>query len=492
MPPATQAITAANRTVAAPLHRGEKGSSGAAADADEFLAALDAAGAGNPIPTPSPGSASTANGGASRNGPDRRATAPADAAVAGASESAADTAGSAGEAAPASIAAAAARTTSIASVSAGGDGGRQSPRITPAQIATAASLWALPVLASAAVTAAPMTTDGNPAGNSRSPDTAAAPAATGQSPVNGRGGSVSGDGLAASTPQPGAAGSGLTVPASLVTASADARGAFADAGAAPSAASLTLAPNDVDAAAAAAAIPGGATPSGDSALSVSPPSLAGQPPATLSAVAGVAAPSVLSAAAFDSSDRPPTRGGADDGGGGAAFGGPAAAPSVAAAAAASVSIASPDASGSAAAAATATAPDGGSSGILDQVAARLTGMLAAGRLEVVLRLYPPDLGELSVRMQVDGRDVTAWFETPLPQVQQALSQGMEQLQAGLANAGFSLNDAWVGGDAWKPRSGAGNSSPPPRSGAAADGQVPSLSAGAELSPVRTLGVSLYV
>jgi flagellar hook-length control protein FliK len=92
--------------------------------------------------------------------------------------------------------------------------------------------------------------------------------------------------------------------------------------------------------------------------------------------------------------------------------------------------------------------------IVDQVANRLAGVLAAGRLEVVLRLHPPELGELNVRMQVDGRDVTAWFESPLPPVQQALTQGMEQLRAGLANAGFNLNDAWVGGDAWRPRGGA--------------------------------------
>jgi flagellar hook-length control protein FliK len=134
-------------------------------------------------------------------------------------------------------------------------------------------------------------------------------------------------------------------------------------------------------------------------------------------------------------------------------------------------------------------PDNGTTEVINQITSQLAGSLGAGKLDVVLRLHPPELGELNVRMQVDGRAVTAWFQSPAPQVQQALSQGMEQLQAGLANAGFSLTDAWIGGDAWRSRGGATASRPPRPLG---DDEAAPATTNSAAAQGPAIGVSLYV
>ena len=74
-------------------------------------------------------------------------------------------------------------------------------------------------------------------------------------------------------------------------------------------------------------------------------------------------------------------------------------------------------------------------------------MVSNGSREMVLRLHPPELGDLTVRIAVSGRDVSAWFASPQPQVQSAISAAIGQLQTNLGNAGYNLNGAWVGGDA---------------------------------------------
>ncbi|HTW53845.1 MAG TPA: flagellar hook-length control protein FliK [Stellaceae bacterium] len=93
-------------------------------------------------------------------------------------------------------------------------------------------------------------------------------------------------------------------------------------------------------------------------------------------------------------------------------------------------------------------PDtGGSGAIADQVAGQLARMVSNGTQEMVMRLHPPELGDLTVRVAVSGRDVSAWFVSPQPQVQHAISAALGQLQANLGNAGYNLNGAWVGGEA---------------------------------------------
>jgi flagellar hook-length control protein FliK len=66
---------------------------------------------------------------------------------------------------------------------------------------------------------------------------------------------------------------------------------------------------------------------------------------------------------------------------------------------------------------------------------------------MVMRLRPPELGDVTVRVAVTGRDVAAWFASPQPQVQNAISAALGQLQTSLGDAGYNLSGAWVGGGA---------------------------------------------
>lgn len=97
------------------------------------------------------------------------------------------------------------------------------------------------------------------------------------------------------------------------------------------------------------------------------------------------------------------------------------------------------------------ADPGGASTIADQVTGQLARMVSNGMHDVVMRLHPPELGDLTIRIAVSGHDVSAWFVSPQPQVQSAISDAIGQLRTDLSNAGYNLNGAWVGADA----SGAG-------------------------------------
>jgi hypothetical protein len=137
-----------------------------------------------------------------------------------------------------------------------------------------------------------------------------------------------------------------------------------------------------------------------------------------------------------------------------------------------------------------TAVVAGPDQVPDQVAGQLVRMVSSGPREIVMRLHPPELGDLTLQVAVSGRDVTAWFETPQPQVQTAISQAIGQLQTDLGNAGYNLNGAWVGSNA----AGSGqpqrrNSSPPPGPAHVAVPDTSALSGGAA-APAS--GMSIYV
>ncbi len=127
----------------------------------------------------------------------------------------------------------------------------------------------------------------------------------------------------------------------------------------------------------------------------------------------------------------------------------------------------------------------------DNVAAQISGqvlrLLANSSNEAVVRLYPPDLGEVTVRVAVSGRDVSAWFGSSQPDVQQTISLGLGQLQADLGNAGYNLNGAWVGADTSGFGSRGGTAQPPP---SAIAPTVPVTQAAAAIS--SNTGVSIYV
>jgi hypothetical protein len=129
--------------------------------------------------------------------------------------------------------------------------------------------------------------------------------------------------------------------------------------------------------------------------------------------------------------------------------------------------------------------------IAGQVSGHLLRLVSSGSREMVMRLHPPELGDLTVRIAVSGRDVSAWFESAQAQVQAAVSGGIAQLHADLGNAGYNLSGAWVGADASNARQQeAASPAPlPPGATPAAPGFA---SSGAVISPSAASGVSIYV
>ena len=83
----------------------------------------------------------------------------------------------------------------------------------------------------------------------------------------------------------------------------------------------------------------------------------------------------------------------------------------------------------------------------EQLFRQVMGSIENGAHEVVLRLHPSGLGDLTIRLAVSGREVSAWFATPQTQVQQAISEAIGQLHSTLGIAGYTLAGAWIGNDA---------------------------------------------
>jgi flagellar hook-length control protein FliK len=128
----------------------------------------------------------------------------------------------------------------------------------------------------------------------------------------------------------------------------------------------------------------------------------------------------------------------------------------------------------------------------DALANHVLSMASAGHQETTLQLQPPQLGDLTVRIAVQGRDVSAWFGAAQPQVQQAVGQALDQLRLDLAGAGFNLAGAWVGADtSGTPRQFDTATMPGRRSGFAASAIGRAANDKAD-SPQRSSGVSIYV
>jgi len=101
------------------------------------------------------------------------------------------------------------------------------------------------------------------------------------------------------------------------------------------------------------------------------------------------------------------------------------------------------------------APDGTNQPLANALGTQILSMVATGRNQVTVHLSPPDLGALTVHVEVQSRDVSAWFASPQPQVQQAVNDALAQLHGSLNGAGLNLSGAWVGADV----SGGGNGRP---------------------------------
>ena len=125
------------------------------------------------------------------------------------------------------------------------------------------------------------------------------------------------------------------------------------------------------------------------------------------------------------------------------------------------------------------------------VAQRVIGMIANGHQEATLQLQPPQLGDLTVRVAVQGHDVSTWFASAQPQVQAAVSQAIDQLRADLAGAGFNLAGAWVGGDAATAQQGGyDGDAPSPRRAFYAPSSI--APAAIDNADAARSGVSIYV
>jgi len=134
------------------------------------------------------------------------------------------------------------------------------------------------------------------------------------------------------------------------------------------------------------------------------------------------------------------------------------------------------------------APDGSSQPLGNALGSQILSMVTAGRNQVTVHISPPDLGSLTVHVEVQSRDVSAWFASPQPQVQQAVSDALAQLHGSLSGAGLNLSGAWVGADV----SGGGNGRPaaaplPVRRAAAAPGRVEPTAGGT----TSVEGLSVY-
>lgn len=134
------------------------------------------------------------------------------------------------------------------------------------------------------------------------------------------------------------------------------------------------------------------------------------------------------------------------------------------------------------------APDGTNQPLTNALGTQILSMVAAGRNQVTVHLTPPDLGTLTVHVEVQSRDVSAWFASPQPQVQQAVNDALAQLHGSLSGAGLNLSGAWVGADV----SGGGNGRPaatplPTRRLPTATGRVETVAGGSN----SVEGLSVY-
>jgi Flagellar hook-length control protein FliK len=90
--------------------------------------------------------------------------------------------------------------------------------------------------------------------------------------------------------------------------------------------------------------------------------------------------------------------------------------------------------------------NGVSDSFADALANHVMSMVSTGGHEVTFQLQPPQLGEMTIRIAVQGRDVSTWFGAAQPQAQVAVGQALDQLRSDLAGAGLNLAGAWVGAD----------------------------------------------
>ena len=78
---------------------------------------------------------------------------------------------------------------------------------------------------------------------------------------------------------------------------------------------------------------------------------------------------------------------------------------------------------------------------------RLVMMVSEQRQEAQIRLDPPELGSLGVKLVVEERGVSIQFNSAIPQVRDMLEAQADRLRAAMSTQGLDLVDVNVGDDA---------------------------------------------
>jgi flagellar hook-length control protein FliK len=110
---------------------------------------------------------------------------------------------------------------------------------------------------------------------------------------------------------------------------------------------------------------------------------------------------------------------------------------------------------------------------------RVVWMVGEKQHVAELRINPPDLGPLDIKLTVDDHQTTAVFTSPHASVRDALESALPRLREVLAESGIMLGNASVTADS--PRDGSAFAPPPPRTPGAA-GNESSEAAATRLAP----------
>lgn len=107
-----------------------------------------------------------------------------------------------------------------------------------------------------------------------------------------------------------------------------------------------------------------------------------------------------------------------------------------------------------------------------------------------LRLNPPELGPVQVRITVSGDEASAVFVSPVSEVRAAISDSLDRLRESLAGAGISLGEASVSAESFQDRSSQGQEGGT-RGGRSNGGADTAWAPAAVREPVRRGLVDLY-
>jgi flagellar hook-length control protein FliK len=133
----------------------------------------------------------------------------------------------------------------------------------------------------------------------------------------------------------------------------------------------------------------------------------------------------------------------------------------------------------------------GSPGFADSLSQQVVWMAGKDAEMAELRLNPPELGPVSVRITVSGDEATAIFVSPIAEVRGAIEESLERLREALAGAGISLGETSVSAESFSDRSGDGREGAPGNRRRGTLAAEPNWIPAAAREPIRRGLVDLY-